>query len=142
MKRSLTLQPFIFFYFYISIVFYQVVEKGLFIQEKEKLYQELKAILARQPGPEVCVELFYFFYFLFICYFFHSCFSSPYYSLSYIHSLYFSLFHCHPLSISITHAYTLSPFHPLILSLPSSPSPSHPLLPISLSHPLLLRPLP
>ena len=106
----------------------------MFIQEKEKLYQELKAILARQPGPEVCVELFYF---LFICYFFHSCFSSPYYSLSYIHSLYFSLF---PLPSSLylfihTHTHThfflsilsFSLFHPLLLlpiSFPSSPSPS------------------
>ena len=27
----------------------EVVEKGLVIQEKEKLYNELKAILARQP---------------------------------------------------------------------------------------------
>ena len=29
----------------------EVVEKDLLIQEKEKLYMELKAILARQPGP-------------------------------------------------------------------------------------------
>lgn len=35
----------------------EVVEKGLIIQEKEKLYQELKAILARQPGPEVAEQL-------------------------------------------------------------------------------------
>eukprot|EP01036_Dinobryon_divergens_P027374 gene27374-36141_t len=35
----------------------EVVEKGLVIQEKEKLYNELKAILARQPGPEVAEQL-------------------------------------------------------------------------------------
>jgi hypothetical protein len=35
----------------------QVVEKDLVIQEKEKLYTELKAILARQPGPEVAEQL-------------------------------------------------------------------------------------
>ena len=31
----------------------EVVEKDLMIQEKNKLYEELKNILARQPGPEV-----------------------------------------------------------------------------------------
>jgi mevalonate kinase len=35
----------------------EVVEKGLLIQEKDKLYLELKAILARQPGPEVGEQL-------------------------------------------------------------------------------------
>ncbi|KAG2776948.1 Cilia- and flagella-associated protein 58 [Phytophthora cactorum] len=35
----------------------EVVEKELVNQEKEKLYQELKAILARQPGPEVAEQL-------------------------------------------------------------------------------------
>ncbi|GBG34684.1 Cilia- and flagella-associated protein 58 [Hondaea fermentalgiana] len=35
----------------------QVVEKDLVIQEKEKLYAELKSILARQPGPEVAEQL-------------------------------------------------------------------------------------
>jgi chromosome segregation ATPase len=35
----------------------QVVEKDLLIQEKEKLYAELKSILARQPGPEVSEQL-------------------------------------------------------------------------------------
>ena len=30
----------------------EVVEKDLLIQEKDKLYVELKNILARQPGPE------------------------------------------------------------------------------------------
>lgn len=35
----------------------EVVEKGLIIQEKEKLYVELKAILARQPGPEMAEQL-------------------------------------------------------------------------------------
>merc|ERR1711939_270722 len=35
----------------------EVVEKGLLIQEKEKLYVELKGILARQPGPEVAEQL-------------------------------------------------------------------------------------
>ena len=34
----------------------EVVEKDLLIQEKEKLYMELKAILARQPGPEVAEQ--------------------------------------------------------------------------------------
>ena len=38
-------------------VFLQVVEKELLIQEKEKLYMELKQILARQPGPEVAEQL-------------------------------------------------------------------------------------
>jgi len=31
----------------------EVVEKDVTIQEKEKLYVELKNLLARQPGPEV-----------------------------------------------------------------------------------------
>lgn len=35
----------------------QVVERDLLIQEKEKLYMELKNILARQPGPEVAEQL-------------------------------------------------------------------------------------
>ncbi|KXZ47347.1 hypothetical protein GPECTOR_36g70 [Gonium pectorale] len=35
----------------------EVVEKDLLIQEKEKLYMELKNILARQPGPEVAEQL-------------------------------------------------------------------------------------
>jgi len=35
----------------------QVVEKDLEIQEKEKLYEELKGVLARQPGPEVVEQL-------------------------------------------------------------------------------------
>ncbi|KAJ0411692.1 hypothetical protein ATCC90586_002076 [Pythium insidiosum] len=35
----------------------EVVEKELIIQEKEKLYAELKTILARQPGPEVAEQL-------------------------------------------------------------------------------------
>ncbi|CEG39346.1 uncharacterized protein PHALS_09599 [Plasmopara halstedii] len=35
----------------------EVVEKELVNQEKENLYQELKAILARQPGPEVAEQL-------------------------------------------------------------------------------------
>lgn len=35
----------------------EVVEKELLIQEKEKLYLELKHILARQPGPEVGEQL-------------------------------------------------------------------------------------
>ena len=33
------------------------MEKELLIQEKEKLYVELKNILARQPGPEVAEQL-------------------------------------------------------------------------------------
>ena len=35
----------------------EVVEKELIIQSKEKLYLELKNILARQPGPEVAEQL-------------------------------------------------------------------------------------
>nr|VZI36376.1 unnamed protein product [Spirometra erinaceieuropaei] len=35
----------------------EVVEKEIQIQEKEKLYVELKRILARQPGPEVAEQL-------------------------------------------------------------------------------------
>lgn len=35
----------------------EVVEKELLIQQKEKYYVELKAILARQPGPEVAEQL-------------------------------------------------------------------------------------
>jgi chromosome segregation ATPase len=35
----------------------EVVEKGLVIQEKEKLFVELKAVMARQPGPEVAEQL-------------------------------------------------------------------------------------
>ncbi|KAL4853863.1 Cilia- and flagella-associated protein 58 [Chlorella vulgaris] len=35
----------------------EVVEKDILIQEKEKLYLELKAILARQPGPEAAEQL-------------------------------------------------------------------------------------
>lgn len=35
----------------------QVVEHELLIQEREKLYMELKQILARQPGPEVAEQL-------------------------------------------------------------------------------------
>ena len=35
----------------------EVVEKGLIIQEKEKMYDELKNILARQPGPEMSEQL-------------------------------------------------------------------------------------
>ena len=35
----------------------EVVEKGLIIEEKEKLYEELKTILARQPGPEISEQL-------------------------------------------------------------------------------------
>jgi hypothetical protein len=34
-----------------------VVEKDVTIQEKEKLYVELKNLLARQPGPEVAEQL-------------------------------------------------------------------------------------
>ena len=35
----------------------EVVEKDLLIQEKDRLYVELKNILARQPGPEVTEQL-------------------------------------------------------------------------------------
>ncbi|KAK9852338.1 hypothetical protein WJX84_004646 [Apatococcus fuscideae] len=38
----------------------EVVEKDLAIQEREKLYVELKAILARQPGPEAAEQLSYY----------------------------------------------------------------------------------
>lgn len=34
-----------------------VVEKELLIQDKERLYMELKQILQRQPGPEVAEQL-------------------------------------------------------------------------------------
>ena len=34
----------------------QVVDKELLIKHKEKLYVELKNILARQPGPEVAEQ--------------------------------------------------------------------------------------
>ena len=36
----------------------ECVEKDMVISEKEKLYVELKNILSRQPGPEVCVPLY------------------------------------------------------------------------------------
>lgn len=35
----------------------EVVEKEIQIQEKERIYVELKRILARQPGPEVAEQL-------------------------------------------------------------------------------------
>merc|ERR1719261_761562 len=35
----------------------EVVEKDLLVQEKDRLYVELKNILARQPGPEVTEQL-------------------------------------------------------------------------------------
>ena len=35
----------------------EVVEKDLLVREKEKLYKELKAILSRQPGPEVAEQV-------------------------------------------------------------------------------------
>merc|ERR1711988_1453337 len=35
----------------------EVVEKDMLIQEKEKLYVQLKNIIARQPGPEVAEQL-------------------------------------------------------------------------------------
>lgn len=35
----------------------EVVEKTLLIKEKEKLYNEIKQVLARQPGPEVAEQL-------------------------------------------------------------------------------------
>ena len=44
-------------YSHATPLFYQVVEKELLIQEKEKLYMELKQILARQPGPEVAEQV-------------------------------------------------------------------------------------
>ena len=42
---------------YFPCKFVKVVEKELLIKEKEKLYMELKQILARQPGPEVAEQL-------------------------------------------------------------------------------------
>ncbi len=35
----------------------EVVDKDLLLHRKEQLYKELKAILARQPGPEVLEQL-------------------------------------------------------------------------------------
>ena len=35
----------------------EVVEKELVIQQKEKLYSEVKRVLQRQPGPEIVEEL-------------------------------------------------------------------------------------
>ncbi|XP_010157511.1 PREDICTED: coiled-coil domain-containing protein 147 [Eurypyga helias] len=35
----------------------EVIEKELLLQEKEKLYMELKHVLARQPGPEAAEQL-------------------------------------------------------------------------------------
>ena len=35
----------------------EVVENELLISEKEKLYLELKQVLARQPGPEVAEQI-------------------------------------------------------------------------------------
>jgi hypothetical protein len=35
----------------------EVVEKELVIQQKEKLYKDIKEVLQRQPGPEVLEEL-------------------------------------------------------------------------------------
>lgn len=43
--------------YHLSLILLQVVEKELLIQEKEKLYMELKQILQRQPGPEVAEQL-------------------------------------------------------------------------------------
>ncbi len=34
-----------------------MIEKDLLIQEKEKLYIELRKILARQPGPDVAEQM-------------------------------------------------------------------------------------
>lgn len=42
---------------YVDIVWSQVVERDLLLQEKEKLYIELRNILARQPGPEVADQV-------------------------------------------------------------------------------------
>ena len=35
----------------------EVVEKDASANEKEKLYEELKTLIARQPGPEVAEQL-------------------------------------------------------------------------------------
>ena len=49
---------YILFSMYVPYLYiWQVVERELLIQEKEKLYMELKQILARQPGPEVAEQL-------------------------------------------------------------------------------------
>lgn len=42
---------------YLDIIWSQVVERDLLLQEKEKLYIELRNILARQPGPEVADQV-------------------------------------------------------------------------------------
>lgn len=41
----------------LDIVWSQVVERDLLLQEKEKLYIELRNILARQPGPDVADQV-------------------------------------------------------------------------------------
>lgn len=38
-------------------IIFQVVEKELQIQEREKMYMELKQLMQRQPGPEVAEQL-------------------------------------------------------------------------------------
>lgn len=35
----------------------EVLEKEIQIQKKERLYVELKQVLARQPGPEIAEQL-------------------------------------------------------------------------------------
>ena len=42
---------------YLGLIWSQVVERDLLLQEKEKLYIELRNILARQPGPEVAGQV-------------------------------------------------------------------------------------
>lgn len=42
---------------YLDLIWSQVVERDLLLQEKEKLYIELRNILARQPGPEVADQV-------------------------------------------------------------------------------------
>lgn len=42
---------------YLDLFWSQVVERDLLLQEKEKLYIELRNILARQPGPEVADQV-------------------------------------------------------------------------------------
>ena len=34
----------------------EIMQREALIQEKERLYKELRTILARQPGPEVCIS--------------------------------------------------------------------------------------
>ncbi len=45
----------------------QVAEKDLMLAEKERLYTDLKAVLARHPGPEVAEQLSEYRVWCFVC---------------------------------------------------------------------------